>query len=39
LQTFICIAAQKPEKDMRNVDFSPPLEKFLRTPMVIFLTH
>jgi len=24
---------QQPEKDKKNVDFAPPLEKFLRTPM------
>jgi len=28
---------QQPEKDKRNVDFAPPMEKFLRTPMVV--TH
>jgi len=25
---------QQPEKDEQNVNFAPPLEKFLRTPMV-----
>jgi len=24
---------QQPEKDKQNVDFTPPLETFLRTPM------